>query len=48
MEFKRKLQKRQKAQKAENQRAAGKVRVKVRGRKRWIDPSPKKSTSAGE
>lgn len=49
MEFKRKVHKRQKAQRVKNQAEAGKVRVKIRGRKRWISPvSKKKSESTSE
>ena len=45
MEFKRKVHKRQKNQRAKNKEISGHYRVKVRGRKRWIKP---KSSSPEE
>ena len=40
MEFKIRYIKKKKAQKAKNRQEAGFVRVKVRGRKRWIKAKP--------
>lgn len=39
MEFKQRVLKKRKAQQARNRKARGMVRVKVRGRKRWIQPA---------
>ena len=45
MEFKRRVIKKQKKQKADNKRDSGMVRVKVRGRKRWIMPTKKEAAA---
>lgn len=39
MEFKKRLTKRNKARHAQAQKDAGRVRVMVRGKKRWINPT---------
>ncbi|MFW5858301.1 MAG: hypothetical protein ACOCX4_10505 [Planctomycetota bacterium] len=39
MEYKKRVLKKRKAQQARNRKARGMIRVKVRGRKRWIQPA---------
>ncbi len=39
MEFKRRVIKKRKAQDNRNRKARGMIRVKVRGRKRWLQPT---------
>ncbi|MBN2713525.1 MAG: hypothetical protein JXR97_13980 [Planctomycetes bacterium] len=41
MEFKLRVIKSRKKNEVRNKKDAGKIRVKVRGRKRWIDPAKK-------
>lgn len=48
MEYKVRYHKKQKAQKAKNRQAAGFVRVKVRGRKRWIKAKPAAAETKSE
>jgi hypothetical protein len=39
MEFKSRHLKKRKARQAKNRKARGMIRVKVRGRKRWVQPA---------
>lgn len=48
MEFKLRLTRKKKAQKAKNREAAGFKRVKIRGRKRWLKAPAAKAESAKE
>ena len=45
MEFKRKLLQRRKAKKAHRRKDKGLVRVKIRGRKRWVKRKSKNGAS---
>lgn len=48
MEYKVRYHKKQKAQKTKNRQEAGYVRVKIRGRKRWIKAKPAAAEAKAE